>query len=80
MTSRMGMRVRSSREGVCGDNVLQFQFCDGSSYCTALGGNGCTDIVSPNCDIPVWSDDGAGNSLKTEPLCTTKTVPADRTW
>ena len=27
-----------------------------------------------NCEIPIWSDDGAGNSLKAEPMCTTKTV------
>ena len=24
---------------------MKFQSCDGSSYCTALGQNGCTDIV-----------------------------------
>ena len=35
----------SSREGVCGNNAVQFQSCDGSSYCTALGENDCTDIV-----------------------------------
>ena len=46
MTSWMVMHMCSSREGVCGNNVVQFQFCDGSSYCTALGENGCTDIVS----------------------------------
>ena len=35
-------------------------------------------ILSPaNCEILVWSDDGAGNSLKAKPLCTTKTVPGD---
>ena len=40
------MRIRSSRGGVCWSNAVQFQYCDGSSYCTALGENGCTDIVS----------------------------------
>ena len=46
MTSWSGMHMHSSREGVCGNNIVQFQSCDGSSYCTALGKNGCTDIVS----------------------------------
>ena len=46
MTSRTGMRMRSNTEGVCGNNTVQFQSCDGSSSCTALGENGCTDIVS----------------------------------
>ena len=36
----------STREGVCGNNAVPFQSCDGSSYCTLLGGNDCTDIVS----------------------------------
>ena len=31
---------------VCGNNAVQFQSCDGSSYCTVLGENGRTDIVS----------------------------------
>ena len=30
-----------------------------------------------NCEIPVWSDDGAGNSLKAEPIFTTKFVVAE---
>ena len=40
------MRMRSSRERVCRNNAVQFQSCGGSTYCTALGENGCTDIVS----------------------------------
>ena len=46
MTSRTGMRIRISREGVCGNNAVQFQSYVGSSYCTALGENCCTYIVS----------------------------------
>ena len=46
MASCTEMRMRSNTEGVCGNNAVQFQFCVGSSYCTALGENGCTDIVS----------------------------------
>ena len=46
MTSRTGMLMCSSREGVCGNNTVWFQSCDRSSYCTALGGNGCSDNVS----------------------------------
>ena len=59
MTSWMGMRMRSRREGVRGNNAVQFQSCDGSSYYTALGEIGCTDIVSSqlrdlcNCQISV---------------------------
>ena len=35
-----------------GNNAVQFQSCDGSSYCTELGENGCTDIVSRQaCEI-----------------------------
>ena len=45
MISRTGMRMRRSREGVRGNNAVQFQSYNGSSYCTALGKNGCTDIV-----------------------------------
>ena len=30
---------------------------------TARGENGCTDIISRHCEIPVWSDDDAGNPL-----------------
>ena len=43
MTSQMGTHMRSSREGVSGNNAMQFQSCDGSSYCTVLRENGCTD-------------------------------------
>ena len=46
MNSRTGIRMRSSREGVCGNDAVQFQSCDGSSYCTALGESVCADIVS----------------------------------
>ena len=49
MTSLTGMRMHSSREGVCGNNAVQFQSCDGSNYCIALEVNGCTDIVSHQC-------------------------------
>ena len=50
MTSWEGLL---SREEVCGTNAVQFQSCDGSSYCTALGENGCTDIVScPETGLP----------------------------
>ena len=38
-------------------------------------------IMSPaNCEIPVLSDDGAGNLLKAEPMCTMKTIVADCPW
>ena len=47
MTRRKGMGMCSSGEGVCGNNAVQFQSCDGSSYCTALGENGwCINILS----------------------------------
>ena len=36
----------TAREGVCANNAVQFQSCDGCSYCTAQGENCCTDIVS----------------------------------
>ena len=45
MTSRMGVHMHCGREGVCECNAVQFQSCDGSSYCTELGENGCTDIL-----------------------------------
>ena len=80
MASQTGMRMRSSREGVCGSNAVQFQSYDGSSYCTALIENCCTVLSPANWEIPVWSDDGAGNSLKAEPMSTTKTIEADRPW
>ena len=35
-------------------------------------------LFPANCEIPFLSDDGAGNSLKAESMCTTKTVVADR--
>ena len=38
-------------------------------------------ILSPaNCEIPVRSDDGAGNLLNAEPMYTAKTVVTDRPW
>ena len=74
------MRMRNNREEVRGNNAVQFQSCDGSSYCTALGENGCTNISPTNCENPLWSDDGAGNSLKAEPMFTKKTAVADRPW
>ena len=40
------MSMRSSREEVYGNYAVQFQSCDGSSYCTVLGENGCIVIVS----------------------------------
>ena len=45
MTSQTGMCMHYSRDGVCGNNAVQFQSCDGSSYCTVIGENSCTDIV-----------------------------------
>ena len=41
-----GMHMHSCKEGVCENNAVQFQSCNGSSYFTALGENGCTDICS----------------------------------
>ena len=38
--------MHTSIEGVCGNNAVQFQSCVFSSYYTALGENGCTDIIS----------------------------------
>ena len=73
----MGMRMHSNKEGVCGNNAVQFQFCDNSSYCTVLRENNCTPA---NSEIPVWSDDGTDNSLKAESMCTMKTIVANRPW
>ena len=59
--------------------IMQFQSCDCSSYCTALG-KMATLILSPaNCEIPVWSDDGAGNSLKADLKCTTMALVVEVT-
>ena len=80
MTSRAGMCMHSSREGVCGNNSVQFQPCDGSSYCTALGENDCTDTVSRQLRDSSMVRRRCGQSLKAEPMCTTKTVVADRPW
>ena len=76
MTSRTGMSMRSGNEGACGNNALLFQSCDGSSYCTALGETAALILSPANCEIPVLSYDGADNSLKAEPMCTTKTTTA----
>ena len=46
MTSQTGLRMHSSREGVCGNNAVLFKSCDDRSSCKALGEHGCTDIVS----------------------------------
>ena len=51
MTSRTEMRIRNNRKEVCGNNAVQFQSCEGNSYCTGLGENGCTDISPANCEI-----------------------------
>ena len=59
---------------------MQFYFSDGGSYCTALKKMAAMMLSPANCEIPVSSDDGAGNLLKTEPMCKTKTVVADRPW
>ena len=73
----MGMRI--SREGVSGNNAVQFQSCDDSN-CTALGENGYTDMAPTNCEIPVWSENGAGNLLKCETMYMTKAVVSDCLW
>ena len=44
LASQTDMRMHGSREGVCGNNAVQFQSCDNSSYFTVLGENGCTDV------------------------------------
>ena len=51
MSSRTGMRMGSSREGICGNNAVQFQSCDGSSYCTALGEKALLILSLANCEI-----------------------------
>ena len=72
MTSWTGMCIRRSREGVCKNNAMQFLFSYGSSYCTAPGEMAV--LSSANSEILVWSDDGAGNSLKADSMCTTQIV------
>ena len=42
----MGMCTHNCREGVCVNNAVKFQSCFGSSNCTAVRENYCTDIVS----------------------------------
>ena len=65
MSSQMGMRMHSNRGVVCGNNesavclvtaVQRYEKMDALVLSTA------------NCEIPVWSDDDAGNSLKAEPI------------
>ena len=80
MTNWTGMRMHRSREGVCVNHVVQFQSCDGGSYCKPLGEMAALILSLANCGIPVCSDDGGGNSLKAEPMCTTKIIMADCPW
>ena len=70
MTSGTGLRMRSSRDGVCWNNAVQFLSCGGSSYCTALEESGCIDIVSNQ----LWDSCGY---LKDESICRTKTLVSD---
>ena len=53
ITSQTGMRMRSSREGVCGNNAVKFQSCDVSRYCIALGENAALVLSHANCEIRV---------------------------
>ena len=79
MTSRTVMHMRSSKEGVSGNNAVHFQSCDCSSYCTALGEIGCINVFHQLRDSSMvrrW----CGNSLKTEPMSTTKTAMTYRPW
>ena len=56
----------SSREGVYGNNAVQFQSCDSSSYCTVLGENWCAHIVScqlrDSCRYKIFAWSGAISS------------------
>ena len=90
MTSRTGMCMHSSTEGVCENDAVQFQSCDGSSYCTELEENGCTDVsrqLQDSCSyqIPTSSDVSftvARNRLLvarfTESVCKMDAKAADR--
>ena len=69
IVSLVGRECACSRYRVFGNNAVHLQFCDDSSYFTELRENGCTDISPANCKIAAWSDDGEGNSLKTERIC-----------
>ena len=66
----------SSREGACANNAVQFQSCDGSSYCTVLGENGYTDLVSHqlrySCSYQIW-----GNCLECSEI---GEVPVLQNW
>ena len=75
-----GMRMRSSREGAHGDNAVQFQSCDGCSYCTVLGKNGCNHIVSRQLRDSSMVRRWCGQFMKAETMCTSKTIVADRLW
>ena len=75
MTCWTEMHMRRSREGVCENNAVQFQSCDSSSYCTALG----------YCHLPAarfqyGQTSGAGNSLKAKPIRITKTIVVNHPW
>ena len=77
ITSQMGMCMCSSREEVFGNNVVQFQSCDGSSYCTALGENGFIDIVS--CQL--WDSSGYQISACSEAISSRDPPPiVPRVW
>ena len=80
MTSRTAVRMRSCRGGVCGNNAVQFQSYDDSSYCTALRENGWTDIVSRQLRDSSIIRRWCGNSLKAQSMCSTKAVVSDLPW
>ena len=56
---------------------MQFQSCDGSSYCTALGENGCTDIVSCQLRDSSMFRQWCRQFTKAKPMCMMKTVVAN---
>ena len=66
------MRIRGSREGVYRNNGVQFQSCDSSSYCTALGENvsrqlrdscGCQISEEGDSEEEMWNADKKHYSL-----------------
>ena len=71
MRNRSGMRIRSCREGVCGNNAVRFKSCDGSSYCTTLEENGCTVMVSRKLRDP---SRGEPSGQATQPLLPVFTI------
>ena len=76
MTSPMEMRMRTSREGIMQCSLS----CDGNSYYTALGENGCTDIVSCQMRHSSMVRRWYGHALKDVPMVTTKSVVVDCPW